>query len=156
MSNQLHFDLRILTRSEDDLVILVPHEDARWITREGDQSRTNQTRQFCNWIRKQFPDIPTEFRYVNKKWSYTRGKNYWSMSRARRVNCDKHFVAYGLTRSQFMMIKLAWQFKTIPVLISGDEITANTYFTVMGDLQPTDALRERMSKKTRFKPIDEL
>lgn len=154
MSNQLHFDLRILTRSEDDLVILVPHEDARWISRENDQDRTNQTRQFCNWIRKQFPDIPTEFRYVNKKWSTVGG--WGRIPRARRVNCDKHFVAYGLTRSQFMMVKLAWQFKSIPVLVSGGDIPASTYFTVMGDLQPTDVLKERISKKVRFKPIDEL
>jgi hypothetical protein len=113
--NVLSYPIRIYEKSEDHLVIMVPHEpNDNWgEAKLNEQVRTDQTRDFVKWLRKTFKDVPNEFRYMNKKqirdWRY---RSIWSARRYKTINADKHFVVYGLTRKQMMMIKLVWQFKT--------------------------------------------
>lgn len=151
--NQLDFPVRIFERDANDYCILVPHEDiSRWHNEAAKES-ANKTRAFCNWIRKQFPHVPTEFRFVNTKRVRIHGRrSIWATPRYRQAGCDKHFVAYGLTKAELMMIKLAWQFKSQPVrLATGPTIPDSFTVDAPGGFRPSDALKKRIEKNARAK-----
>lgn len=155
MSNELDFPLRIYEKGPDEFVLLVPHEPAEWGNKKAHLEKTNKTRSFCNWIRKQFPDTPTEFRYMRKERVRDYRYRAWSV-RYKTINTDKHFVAYGLTKNQMLMIKLAWVYKSQPVKIEGlDKYQADD--VVFPEIpEPTEALVERMKNKKPAKSLDEL
>lgn len=156
MSNQLHFPVRIYEdETGNDFILMVPHEDKQWSNRVTHIENTNLTRQFCNWIRKQFPDVPTEFRFVNQRWASRRRTSY-SIPVAVRVNCDKHFVVYGLTKNQMLMIKLAWMFETQQIAVAGESRYSTNVYVIDKLPVPSDALRKRMENKTKPKAIDTL
>ena len=153
--NELGFPLKIFERDTDDICILVDH-DARYVwgdAKKQDKERKDQTRKFCNWIRKTFPHVPTEFRYCGTKevW-YNRGR--WNRRRV-IVNSDKHFVAYGLKRNELMMIKLAWIYKTIPCRLKGTSHPDPNAYAIDAPqgFRPTDALKARIENKTKVKPV---
>jgi hypothetical protein len=150
--NQLGFPLRILERGEDDICILVSHEPGNSYDKDR-RERAAHTKTFCDWLRRQFPQVLTEFRYVNTKQVRIRGGNAWSYHRRyRTAGCDKHFVAYGLTRAQLMFVKLAWQFQSQPVRLADFPIYDGS-FTIMlpGGLRPSDALNRRLKAKAEAK-----
>lgn len=150
----LDFPIRILERENGDVCILVSHEDQVYYKNEANREKANHTRAFCNWVRKQFPHVPTEFRFVNTKSVSIRSRSIWGygIPRSRTVNCDKHFVAYDLTKSELMLIKLAWQFQTQPVRLATTPPIENSFtINAFGGLRPTDALKKRIENKTRAK-----
>jgi len=157
MSNELHFPVRLLERGPDDFCILVSHEpNLAWgEAKQAGEERRNKTRSFCNWIRKTFPHVPTEFRYVNTRVVRIRGRNTWGYrSATRTINCDKHFVAYGLKKNELMMTKLAWVFKTQPVcLATGPCIEGSFTVNAPGGFRPSDELKKRIEAKTKPKAL---
>lgn len=153
---ELDFPVRLLTRSEDDIVLMVAHDGiTSWYNKAEQKQRADKTREFCNWIRKTFPHVPTEFRYLGHK----RVRNYryrsYSTCAYRTVNSDKHFVAYGLKRNELMMIKLAFSYQTQVAEISGpDKHTAGAYIIERFDeIVPTRALEKRLAKDIKAKPV---
>lgn len=166
MSNELGFPLRIYENDPDDIILMVPHDPSTsWIyTLNGLCSvseaaeYTKRTRRFCNWLRKQFPDVPTEFRYVNKTRvpDYRYRRSIWGgPSRHKTVNSDKHFVAYGLTRQQMLMIKLAWVFETHVVKIKNGIDTESADFLLDKVIVPSAELKKRMANpKRKIKMLD--
>lgn len=152
---ELDFPVRLHERGDDDFVIMVPHTEASWHNREAHKEKTNKTRSFCNWIRRTFPHVPTEFRYCStKQVRFTTG-GYWNRQRWKTVNCDKHFVAYGLTKSELMMVKLAWIYKTQIAVqkASGNKPEGAYEFSMPAGVRPTDALKKRLEKKTKAKQV---
>lgn len=149
----LAYPVRILEQ-DSNISIFVPHDSlTQWRDQQGKSNR-DKTREFCNWIRKQFPHVPTEFRYVNTKRVGIYGAKSWSIRRYRTVKCDKHFVAYGLTKNELMLIKLSWQFVTQPVRLSTDpDIPGSFTIETSGGFQPSDTLLARLEKKTKAKPV---
>ena len=151
---QLDYPIRILERGPDDLCVLVPHDSlVSW--KDVGKEKANKTRAFCNWLRKQFPDVPTEFRYVNtKQVRVSRRSNFYGGARYKTVNCDKHFVAYGLTKNQMLMVKLAWQFETQLARKESSPSDPKAY-TIKGikPFKPTDVLQARLDNKTKVKPV---
>lgn len=149
----LDFPIRILERGPDDLCILVAHEPLNYHHPEA-KEKAKKTREFCNWIRKQFPKVPTEFRYVNKKSVRHSGRKWWQHARRKTVNCDKNFIAYGLSRSEMMLIKLAWSFKTQPIRFETDPTITSNHFVIQGStLDPSEALKKRIEKNTKVKAV---
>lgn len=153
--NDLGFPLRIYEKSPDEFVLLIAHEEADWNNKAAHKERTNKTRRFCNWLRKQFPDVPTEFRYMRKERVRDYRYRGWSV-RYKTINADKHFVAYGLTKNQLLMIKLAWSYKTQTVKIEGLD-SYNTDDVVFPDVpEPTEALLKRLKDKKPTKMLETL
>lgn len=152
---QLDYPIRILERGPDDLCILVPHDSLTYWKDTERKTKANKTREFCNWLRKQFPDVPTEFRYVNtKQVRVSRRSTWYGGARYKTVNCDKHFVAYGLTKNQMLMVKLAWQFETQKCRKESSPSDPEA-FTINGikPFKPTDVLQARLDNKTKAKPV---
>jgi len=148
VSNELDFPLRIYEKGPDELVLLVAHEAADWHNRAAHKAKTNKTRMFCNWLRKQFPDVPTEFRYMRKERVRDYRYRGWSV-RYKTVNSDKHFVAYGLTKNQLLMIKLAWVYKTQNVKIEGQDSYGTDDVVFPWVPEPTEELLTRLKNKKK-------
>jgi hypothetical protein len=149
----LAYPIRILEQ-DSKFSILVPHDSlSQWRDTEGKTNR-NKTREFCNWIRRQFSHIPTEFRYVNTKQVRIPGSKSWSIRRFKTVKCDKHFIAYNLSKTELMLIKLSWQFSTQPVRLQNDPADPLA-FTIdsPGIFGPSNALLARLEKNTKAKPV---
>ena len=149
----LDFPIRILERENGDVCILVSHEDQVYYKNEANREKANHTREFCNWIRKQFPHVPTEFRFVNTKRVRIHGRrSAWSAPRYRIAGCDKHFIAYDMTKAELMLTKLSWQFQSQPVrLATGPPIEKSFTINAPGGFRPSEALKKRIEKKTRAK-----
>ena len=149
----LDFPIRILEREDGNVCILVSHEDQVYYKNAANREKANHTRAFCNWLRKQFPHVPTEFRFVNTKQVRVHGRrSVWSAPRYRTAGCDKHFIAYDLTKNELLMVKLAWQFQTQPVrLATCPPIDGSFTINAPGGFRPSDALKKRMEAKTRTK-----
>jgi len=152
--NELHFPLRVLENDDGTVTLLVKHQD---VTSWGQHkqtllAQTDKTRAFCNWIRKQYPHIPTEFRYLAKK-QIRDYRSRWC-TRYRTVNTDKHFVAYHMAKNELLMIKLAWSFTTQRAEYGGESSqTPGAYLVELDKLEPTPALIERLAKKIKAKPV---
>lgn len=145
--NELDYTLRILERGEDDLVLMVPHEvnDAWGNTKEQIAARKAKTKLFCDWIRKQFPHVPTEFRYVNKR--RVRDHRYRHWARYKTINTDKHFVAYGLTKGEMMIIKLSWSFQQQVARLYRSPPVDKSFVIELDEFLPTEALTKRLAKE---------
>lgn len=154
MSNELYVDVRLYEKEDGTTVLMVSHEPQDYFIRTKHPEFAKQTRKFCNWIRKTFPHVPTEFRYVNtRQVRYPLG-SYWNRNyNTRTVNCDKHFVAYGLQKSELMMIKLAWIYKTEKIYLTSlpSGVTDGYLLKKSSSLEPTEALKQRLEKNTRTK-----
>jgi hypothetical protein len=113
---ELSFPLKIHVRRNGMRVIFVEHEQYGRYVSESDRARQDQTRYFCNWIRKTFPSLPTEYRSTCKSWNRFELKH-------------RHFAAYDVTPKEFMMIKLAFGFKTLKVRFSKEKKKAKHWLT---------------------------
>jgi len=151
--NELHFPLRVLENEDGTVTLLVSHEDNHsWGSAKAAQTeQRDKTRRFCNWIRKQYPHIPTEFRYLGKK-QVRDVRSRWC-TRFRVVNTDKHFVAYNMAKNELLMIKLAWTFKTQKAELSGDRHEPGIYVIGLDEVKPTPALVGRIANKTKAKLV---
>lgn len=149
--NELHFPLRVLENKDGTVTLLVKHQDVNaWgSTKQVLLEQTNKTRAFCNWIRKQYPHVPTEFRYLGKKQVRDR-RSRWAF-RYRTVNTEKHFVAYNMAKNELLMIKLAWTFKTQKAELSADKHDPDAYVIELTEVAPTSALLKRIADKSRTK-----
>jgi hypothetical protein len=152
---ELDYPIRILERGPDDFCILVPHDSLTYWKDKERKEKANKTRAFCNWLRKTFPHVPTEFRYVNTKQVRVGRGSYWSRRRFKTVNCDKHFVAYGLKGSELMMVKLAWQFTSQPCRLKTATHPDPSAYAIEAPagFRPSDALVKRIENKTKAKPV---
>lgn len=152
MSNELHFPIRLYENDPDDILLMVSHESFTYGDKKAHNERADRTREFCNWLRKQFPQVATEFRYIGKERIRDPRYSYWT-ARYKTINTDKHFLAYGLTRAQLMLIKLAWVFKTQNVKLSGfDKYESGDY--ILDEIPaPSPELIARMASKK--KPVED-
>lgn len=144
---ELAFPLKIHVRRNGLRVIFVEHEHyGRWVS-EADRARQDQTRYFCNWIRKTFPSLPTEYRSTYKPWDRYELKH-------------RHFAAYDVTPKEFMMIKLAFGFKTLKVRFTKSKVKGKHWLSKQpycyevntpeylekSNIWPTKELLTRMAK----------
>lgn len=152
LMNHLDFPIRLVERPEGDFCLMISHDPVDGFHKEKRQSSAKKTRSFCNWFRKQFPHIPNEFRYINTKRSKVSGT--WYRPRFRTVNCDKHFVAYGVSKSDLMIIKLSWAFKVQLVRHVSDPPLTDA-FTMNESLvpKPSKALSKKIENNTGFKSL---
>lgn len=65
------------------------------------KTKANQNRHLVNWVRKNMPHIPNEVRDIPS--SYDKYGGCWGR--------DHVFCFYGLTKQEYMMLKLSWTFK---------------------------------------------
>jgi hypothetical protein len=98
---ELSFPLKVHVRRNGKRVIFVAHEHLGR-HQKAIRAKQDDTRYFVNWIRATFPDLPTEYRSTNNTMYR------WNAA-------ERHFVAYDVTPAEFIMIKLAFKFKTIKV-----------------------------------------
>lgn len=144
---KLSFPLKIHVRKNGLRVIFVAHEHMGRHRLKTERPKQDDTRNFCNWIRQTFPDVPTEYRSTAKT-TYR-----WDPA-------NRHFVAYDITPKEFMMIKLAFSFETVKVVFAKKREWYRDYwskarrktevytpgFLPRHNLHPSDELLARMAK----------
>lgn len=146
--NKLDFPIRIYERSEDDLVIMIPHDPVNdYFDEVQKKAKTDHTRQFVNWLRKQFPDVLTEFKYLNKRLGAAKNRNWYGYCCRPMVNCDRHFVAYGISKQQMLLIKLSWQFQTEMAYLESNK----GGYAISIEPSPSPELLKRIEDKKRTK-----
>lgn len=95
--NTLSNVLKVLHCTDGTINLYIRHDVTSW--GEG-KIIADKTRHLVNHIRKTFPKIPNEVRRLPSH--YYEKQPRWSID---------NFCFYGLTKSEFMMLKLAWTFK---------------------------------------------
>lgn len=99
MSNELKTQLRVLQRKDGLINLYLYHPLDTWSYYKATRDRNKP---FINWIRKRFPEALNEFRKIPRTWNleldYPEGMN-------------DHFCVYGLTKQEYVMVKLSWAYK---------------------------------------------
>lgn len=96
----LHYSIRVLHR-DDGLINFYIFHPAGYTWGEY-RTYANQNRALVNSIRAQCPQVMNEMRQIPTYYYDKHG-----------IARDSHFCFYGLTKAQYMMIKLSWTFKEI-------------------------------------------
>jgi hypothetical protein len=105
--NHLEGEIKIYKRRNGKFNIYIDY--AAWATETDRKLRANK-RLFVNWLRKQYPTHLNEFREMP---GYYYGKNGTAFGASER----KMFVAYDFTKSEIMMMKLAWTWKETKLIL---------------------------------------
>jgi len=132
----LHYPIRVLHRA-DGLINFYIFHPAGYTWGEY-RTYANQNRALVNSIRSQCPEVMNEMRQVPTYYYDIHGN-------AR----DNHFCFYGLTKAQYMMIKLSWTFKEIKLKA---KFKPNANGEVVNDyvakayVQPSEECRLRFAK----------
>lgn len=95
--------VRVFIRDDGLVNLYVCHSAFNYPSKHKIDRDSNKV--FINYLRKHFPEVRNEFRSVPMSW-YSNGSYSW---------IDRHFCAYGLTKSQYMLLKLVLTFKEIKV-----------------------------------------
>jgi hypothetical protein len=157
--NTLDFPLYILENEDGTSTIMVHHDQVgSWNSAHNltERAKTNNTRKFCNWIRMNLKEVPTEFRYMSKKRVRDYRYRSWSV-RYKTINDDKCFVAYNVSRNDMMRIKLAWVFTTKKAELGGKASYAGDVWALdqTEPLEPSETLKKRMADKVAPKKVKE-
>jgi hypothetical protein len=102
--------------SPDHIVLMVSHPNgtSRYYAQEEKEKR-EMTRRFVTWLRKTFPEVATEYRPTVD--------GYYARYDGKRV-----FAAYGLTKKQFMLIKLSWRYDERKINIDGSNYMGSSNY----------------------------
>lgn len=139
--NELKAKLRVWQKKNGNYILLVDHP----VTYGRDY--TDPTRKFANWIRRQSPDIITEFRgfpYYIPDINNPRYVDWWT---------NTYFVAYDVPPNIYMLLKLSWTYKLQEFnnrIKDGIPADPYNYFPLKYET-PTAKALERKEKKTRVK-----
>jgi hypothetical protein len=131
--------VRVLVRKDGLINLYINHPSYLYSPSYKDSRNSNKD--FINHLRKQFPEVRNEFRDVPVRW-YEDGSYGW---------CDRHFCAYGLTKSQYVMLKLSWTYKEVKVHSRTrkglpPKTSVDTYFDPTFFGKPTGDCEKRFSK----------
>jgi len=97
--NELYYPLRVYRRRDRLINLYIFHP----VGYSGSTYReyANQNRTFVNWVRKAFPKVQNEVRKLPQAYYGT--VQSW-------IDQDV-FCFYGLTKKEYMMLKLTWTFR---------------------------------------------
>jgi len=142
--------VRVLENKDGTMTIMVPHQPGQY--GQANKEAADNTREFCNWIRKNLTDVPTEFRYMQQQRVRDYKYRYWH--RYKTINTDKCFVAYSISRNDMMRLRLAWTYSVVKTELSGKDSYETGVFVLDHDSEPTpsNSLKARW-EKGKPKPV---
>lgn len=137
MTNDLQTTVQVFHRKDGLINLYLWHPLDRWT---GYKKYRDRNRPFINWIRKQFPTTLNEFRSVPR---------YWDPECGYGSSADGHYCVYGLTKTEYMRLKLSWTYKE-KILHNktrkGKPVKKGNFFGAGYWARPTSECSERFSR----------